>query len=164
MIHPWHTSPLRGKQLGKEGQESGHCRERKSKLCERGGSLKAKMLQVGGGRSVGCVGAEAAYIHHLQCCVVRSRRGHELWQCCSYVAAAVILICRYPDYWGSATRTGDFKCREKTGFCRNRSMQTDSTGTLIGWKSGQTTFVPLWDRMEGAWLWTLEKVVIPLDC
>jgi hypothetical protein len=34
-------------------------------------------------------------------------------------------------------------------------MQTDSSGTLIGWKSGQTTYVPLWDRMEGAWLWTL---------
>jgi hypothetical protein len=28
-------------------------------------------------------------------------------------------------------------------------MQTGSSGTLIGWKSGQTTFVPLWDRMEG---------------
>ncbi len=24
------------------------------------------------------------------------------------------------------------------------------TGTPIGWKSGQTTFVPIWDRMEGA--------------
>jgi hypothetical protein len=24
-------------------------------------------------------------------------------------------------------------------------------------KSGQTTFVPLWDRMEGAWLWTQMK-------
>jgi hypothetical protein len=23
--------------------------------------------------------------------------------------------------------------------------------------AGQTTFVPLWDRMEGAWLWTLLK-------
>ena len=33
-------------------------------------------------------------------------------------------------------------------------LQTGSTGTLIGWKSGQTTFVPLWDRMEGAWLRT----------
>jgi hypothetical protein len=33
-------------------------------------------------------------------------------------------------------------------------MQTGSPGTLIGWKSGQTTFVPLWDRMEGAWLRT----------
>jgi hypothetical protein len=33
-------------------------------------------------------------------------------------------------------------------------MQTGSSGTLIGWKSGQTTFVPLWDRMEGAWLQT----------
>jgi hypothetical protein len=33
----------------------------------------------------------------------------------------------------------------KTGFSRNRSMQTGSSGTLIGWKSGQTTFVPLWD-------------------
>ncbi len=31
-------------------------------------------------------------------------------------------------------------------------MQTGSSGTLIGWKSGQT---PPWDRMEGAWLWTL---------
>jgi len=29
-----------------------------------------------------------------------------------------------------------FKCREeKTGFYRNRSMQTGSHGTLIGWKS-----------------------------
>ncbi len=34
-------------------------------------------------------------------------------------------------------------------------MQTGSSGTLIGWISGQTTFVPLWDRMEGAWLRTL---------
>ena len=33
-------------------------------------------------------------------------------------------------------------------------MQTGSSGTLIGWKSGQTTFVPLWDRMEAAWLLT----------
>ncbi len=33
-------------------------------------------------------------------------------------------------------------------------MQTGSSGTLIGWKSGQTTFVPLWDWMEGAWLRT----------
>jgi hypothetical protein len=38
-------------------------------------------------------------------------------------------------------------------------MQTGSSGTLIGWISGQTTFVPLWDRMEGAWLRTLEKAV-----
>ncbi len=54
------------------------------------------------------------------------------------------------------TWTGDFKCREvKTGFCRKRLTQTGSSGTLIGWKSGQTTFIPLWDRMEGAWLWTL---------
>jgi hypothetical protein len=29
-------------------------------------------------------------------------------------------------------------------------MQTASFWTLIGWKSDQTTFVPLWDRMEGA--------------
>jgi hypothetical protein len=29
-----------------------------------------------------------------------------------------------------------------------------SSGTLIGWKFGQTAFLPLWDRMEGAWLWT----------
>ncbi len=56
---------------------------------------------------------------------------------------------------GCTTRTGYFKCREvKTGFYRNKSMQTGSSGTLIGWKSGQTTFVPLWDRMEGAWLRT----------
>jgi hypothetical protein len=36
-------------------------------------------------------------------------------------------------------------------------MLTGSSGTLIGWKSGQTTFVPLWDQMEGAWLRTPEK-------
>jgi hypothetical protein len=31
------------------------------------------------------------------------------------------------------------------------------SGTLIGWKSGKTnhSYVPLWDRIEGAWLWTL---------
>jgi hypothetical protein len=33
------------------------------------------------------------------------------------------------------------------------SMQAGSFETLIGWKSGQITYVPLWDRMEGAWLW-----------
>jgi hypothetical protein len=56
------------------------------------------------------------------------------------------------------TWTGYFKCREvKTRFYRNRSMQTGSSGTLIGWKSGQTTFVPLWDRIEGAWLRTQER-------
>jgi hypothetical protein len=61
-------------------------------------------------------------------------------------------------FWGCTTWTGYFKCREvKTGFYRNRSMQTGSSGTLIGWKSGQTTFVPLWDRMEGAWLRTLVR-------
>ncbi len=48
----------------------------------------------------------------------------------------------------------------KTGFCRNRSMQTGSSETLIGWKSGQATFVPPWDRMEGAWLWTLVSSVV----
>jgi hypothetical protein len=36
-------------------------------------------------------------------------------------------------------------------------MQTDSSGTLIGWISGQTSFVPLWERMEGAWLRTQER-------
>jgi hypothetical protein len=33
-------------------------------------------------------------------------------------------------------------------------MQTGSSGTFICWKSGQTTFFSLWDRMEGEWLWT----------
>jgi hypothetical protein len=36
-------------------------------------------------------------------------------------------------------------------------MRTGSSGTLIGWKSGQTTYVPLWNRMEGAWLWTQDE-------
>jgi hypothetical protein len=55
---------------------------------------------------------------------------------------------------GGTTRTGDFKCREvKIGFFRNRSVQTGSSGTLIGWKSGQSTYVPLgrgslWTRGE----------------
>ncbi len=62
------------------------------------------------------------------------------------------------------TWTGDFKCRKvKTGFYRNRSMQTGSSGTLIGWKSGQTTFVPLWDWMEGAWLYGLRDAGRPTD-
>jgi hypothetical protein len=34
-------------------------------------------------------------------------------------------------------------------------MQTGSSETLIGWKSGKTTYVHLWDRMEGPVLfWT----------
>jgi hypothetical protein len=33
-------------------------------------------------------------------------------------------------------------------------MQNGFSETIIGWKSGQTTYVPLRDRMEGAWLWT----------
>jgi hypothetical protein len=36
-------------------------------------------------------------------------------------------------------------------------MQTGTSETLIGWKSGKTTYFPLWDRMEGAWLWTLRN-------
>ncbi len=31
-----------------------------------------------------------------------------------------------------------------SGFCRKRSLQTGSSGTVIGYKSGQTTNVPLW--------------------
>ncbi len=34
-------------------------------------------------------------------------------------------------------------------------MQTGSSEALIGWKSGKTACVSLWDRVEGAWLWTL---------
>ncbi len=57
---------------------------------------------------------------------------------------------------GGTTWTGDFKCREvKTGLCRKRWMQTGSSGTLIGWKSGQTTYFPLWGRLDGAWLYRL---------
>ncbi len=53
--------------------------------------------------------------------------------------------------------TGDFKCKEvKTGFCRKIWTETGSSETFIGWKSGQATFAPLRDRMEGAWLWTLQ--------
>ncbi len=36
-------------------------------------------------------------------------------------------------------------------------MQTDSPETLIGWKYEKTTYFSLWDRMEGAWLWTQDK-------
>ncbi len=31
--------------------------------------------------------------------------------------------------------------------------------SLIGQKSGQTTYVPLWAPMEGAWLWTQKPAV-----
>jgi hypothetical protein len=44
--------------------------------------------------------------------------------------------------------------RLKTGFGRKRQIQTGSSETLIGLKSGKTTFVPPQDWMEGAWLWT----------
>ncbi len=50
---------------------------------------------------------------------------------------------------------GSSQMREvKTGFYLQRSMQIGSSETLIGWKLRITTFFPLWDRMEGAWLWT----------
>ncbi len=74
-----------------------------------------------------------------------------------------ILLSQSPLPRGCTTWTGYFKRREvKTGFYRNRSMQTGSSGTLIGWKSGQTTFVLLWDRMEGAWLRTLTPIYWPI--
>ncbi len=60
-------------------------------------------------------------------------------------------------YRGGTTRTGDLKCREvKIGFCRKRKMQTGSSETLKGSKSRKTTYLPPWDRMEKAWLWTLK--------
>jgi hypothetical protein len=34
---------------------------------------------------------------------------------------------------------GRFQKQVKTGFCRMRLMQTGFSGTLIGWKSGQTS-------------------------
>ncbi len=72
-----------------------------------------------------------------------------------YLLLPLLRLCPVPSSQRRWTWTGDFKCREvKTGFCRKRWTQTGSSGTLIGWKSGQTTFIPLWDRMEGAWLWT----------
>ncbi len=40
-------------------------------------------------------------------------------------------------------------------------MQTGSSETLIGWKSGKTTCFPLWGRIEGAWLWTLLRIWSP---
>ncbi len=52
--------------------------------------------------------------------------------------------------------------------------ETGSAETLIGWKSGKTIYVPLWDRMEGlcgyglffqvfAELWyPANKICIPL--
>jgi hypothetical protein len=30
---------------------------------------------------------------------------------------------------------------------------------LIGWKPGQTTYIPIWDRMEGERLWTQGKII-----
>ncbi len=48
---------------------------------------------------------------------------------------------------------GSQKLGGKAGFCRNRQMQTGSSETHIGWKSGKTTYFPLWDRMEGSWLY-----------
>ncbi len=81
------------------------------------------------------------------------------WWTSSYIYSTTTTpIAQFCCYQRRRTWTGDFKCREvKTGFYRNRSMQTGSSGTLIGWNSGQTTFVPLWDWMEGAWLRTLAK-------
>jgi hypothetical protein len=37
---------------------------------------------------------------------------------------------------------------------KNWIFPKEMTGTLIGWKSGQTTYFPLRDQMKGSWLWT----------
>jgi hypothetical protein len=42
----------------------------------------------------------------------------------------------------------------KNWILPKETNETGSSGTLIGWKSGQTTFVTLWDQMDGSWLWT----------
>jgi hypothetical protein len=47
---------------------------------------------------------------------------------------------------------------------KNRFLPKEMNANRFFWdshgcKSGQTTFVPLWDRMEGAWLWTLEEAL-----
>jgi hypothetical protein len=39
---------------------------------------------------------------------------------------------------------------ESAAHSPQRQMQTGSSETLTGWKFGETTYVPLWDRMEGA--------------
>jgi hypothetical protein len=101
------------------------------------------------------------------CCFVRSGLCHNFFLTSTLIVLDEMLarngwdISRVVDDIqprGGTTWTGDFKRREvKTGFCRSRSMQTRSSGTLTGWKSSQTTFVPLWDRMEGAWLRTLVR-------
>ncbi len=71
-----------------------------------------------------------------------------------------LAVPNYSVTLGCTTWTEDLKCREvKTAFCRKRSMKTSSSETLIGWKSGKTTYVPLWDRMEGGWLLTLETII-----
>ncbi len=54
--------------------------------------------------------------------------------------------------------------RSQIQGCKNRILlkeinATGSSETLIGWKSGKNTFVTLWDRMEGAWLWTLSHLL-----
>ncbi len=53
------------------------------------------------------------------------------------------------DLWGGTTWTRDLKCREvKTGFCQMKKMQTGSSEIIIGYKSGKTTVIPVWDRMD----------------
>ncbi len=73
-----------------------------------------------------------------------------------------------PDSFGSVYRDSykryDMNRRSQlqggeTGFCRKSLMQTGSSETLIGWTSGKTTYIPLWDRMEGAWLWAQEAQI-----
>jgi hypothetical protein len=44
--------------------------------------------------------------------------------------------------------------RKKLDFAERGKCKPVLPRIFIGYKSGKTTFVPLWDRMEGAWLWT----------
>jgi hypothetical protein len=53
---------------------------------------------------------------------------------------------------------GRFQMQGGKNWILPKEMNANRSGsskTLIGWKSSQTTYVSLWDRMEGAWLWTL---------
>ncbi len=65
-----------------------------------------------------------------------------------------------PNGGSMAMDSGDLKCRKViTGFCRKRKgkpvlLRLSVAGNL---EKSLTVYVPLWDRMEGAWLWTPVK-------
>jgi hypothetical protein len=61
-----------------------------------------------------------------------------------------------PNEGSVAMNSGDLRCREgKLDFAEKNKCKTVLLRLSLAGNLEKNTYVSLWDRMEGAWLWTL---------